>query len=92
MIIKDNILSRKSLHTNFEPDLAATGPASTGSKRLKKDFGVNLKSQTSQYLQPGDLLKDVDDHNKASVFTLEQANPATGYRKVILPNLRDRDR
>ena len=92
MILKDNVLSRKSLQSTY--DAEQSGPPSLGSRRLKKDFGGGLLSQTSQILSANKLVKDSDlkDLPKEMIDHIDFPNPATGYRKVILPNLRDRDR
>ena len=94
-IMRDNILSKKSLQTVFEPEHGASGLLSLGSQRLKKDFGGNNKSQTSQMMKASDLLKDSDQKLLYGIddqVNIEYPNPATGYKKVVLPNLRDRDR
>lgn len=94
MILKDNVLSRKSLQSTY--DAEQSGPPSLGSRRLldarlKKDLGGGLLSQTSQILSANKQVKD-SNLKDLPLDHIDYPNPATGYKKVILPNLRDRDR
>jgi hypothetical protein len=76
-----------------------------GSKRLKKDFGGQRNLVTTQS-QNASMLKLARYDPKAAskidgivllsgeddVVNMQYPNPATGYKKVVLPSLRERDR
>ena len=79
-----------------------------GSKRLKKDFGGQQRNLVSTQSQNASMLKlDRFNDAKAAAsradgvvllsgdddeVNIQYPNPATGYKKVVLPSLRERDR
>lgn len=76
-----------------------------GSKRLKKDFGGQRNLVTTQSQNASMLKLAQFDHKAASKMdgvvllsgedaevNMQYPNPATGYKKVVLPSLRERDR
>jgi len=78
-----------------------------GSKRLKKDFGgqrnlVTTQSQNAsmlklaQFNDPRAALSKADGivllSGDDGEVNMQYPNPATGYKKVVLPSLRERDR
>ena len=79
-----------------------------GAKRLKKDFGgqgrnfITTQSQNASMFKLGLAQGDPKAASKVDGIVLlggeddevntQYPNPATGYKKVILPSLRERDR